>query len=212
MVDRRVVSSALIALCLAVATAGCGTSKGGASFSGNVDPGPGLSAPATENGTSTTTLTAADLVLAADGLGPLRFGTQAAMALAGLTQALGKAEAPTPVPVGAACGATRVFRWENLSVFVNEVSGRSGSATGLVGWSLAGTAPTALGLTTDKSVGIGSTVKALRTAYGDGLALRAGDHGPAFTITTPTGAITGALDAITDTGKVLTLQAGTVCG
>lgn len=208
MPDKPMFRLAVLALGLAATTAACAGGKGGASFAGNVAPGAPVSAPSPEDTTSTTALNAAQVVLSPDGLGPLRFGTQAARALAGLTQALGQAEPPTPVP-DPACGATRRFQWKNLTVLVNEVSGRSGTTAGLAGWSLSGTG---VDLRTDKGIGAGSTVKALRTAYGDSVAFAAGDHGPAFTITTTTGVITGGLDATADRGKVLTLHAGAICG
>ena len=211
MSDQRVVRLAVAAVAMMVMTAACSSGKGGASLAGKVDSGPPVSTPATEITTSTTALSVGSLVLSADGLGPLRFGTQAARALAGLTQALGQAAPPTPVPDGAACGATRIFRWKNFAVIVNEVAGRSGAMAGLVGWSSDGTVPVGVNLSTDKGIGVGSTVKALRTAYGENVAFAAGGHGPAFTVTTPTGVITGDLDAATDTGKVRALQAGTVC-
>jgi hypothetical protein len=201
----------VVALGLTLLTAACSSGKGGASFAGNVDPKPPASSPDTEITTSTTGLNPAELVLSADGLGPLRFGTQAAQALSGLTQAFGRAAPPTRI-TDAACGATRIFKWNNLAVLVNETSGRFGTPAGLVGWSLGAEAPSPLGLKTDKGIGIGSTVKALKAAYGNSVAIASADKGPAFRITTASGVVAGELDALGDAGKVRSLQAGTVCG
>jgi hypothetical protein len=202
----------LVAVGLTVATAACGSGSGktGGAQAGKVDPGPDSSAGVAESTTTTVAVTRESLVLSADGLGPVQFGMQAARALAGLTQALGQAAPPKPV-TDAACGATRTFHWGDLTVVANEVSGRAGTTPGFVGWSLAGPAPDTATLRTDKGIGLGSTLKALRAAYGSAVAVTPGRHGPGFTITTPSGSMTGTLDAVGDAGKVTTLQAGTVC-
>jgi len=202
----------LAAAGLTVATAACGSGSGksGAAQAGKVDPGPDLSAAVAQSTTTTAALTRESIVLAADGLGPLRFGMQTARALAGLTRALGPAAPPKPV-TDAACAATRTFRWGDLTVVANEVSGKAGTTTGFVGWSLSGPAPAAGALRTDRGIGLGSTLKALRAAYGTGVAVTPGGHGPGFTIRTPGGSLTGTLDADGEAGKVTALQAGAAC-
>ena len=209
--DGHGVRLTVVALGLTLLTAACSSGKSGTSLAGNVAQPP-ASTPATEITTSTTGLDPAALVLSADGLGPLRFGMQAARALSGLTQALGRAEPPTLVADSVVCGATRIFKWKGLTVLVNEVSSRAVSTSGLVGWSLSGPAPAPADLKTDKGIGVGSTVKALKAAYGAAVALAPAGGKPGFKVTTATGAITGELDAAGDTGKVVSLQAGTVCG
>ena len=162
--------------------------------------------------TVTTALTRASLVLSADGLGPLSFGTQAAHALSGLTKALGQAEKITPVPAGSGCAATRRFQWANLQVFVNEVSGTSATRPGLVGWYLGAAKPAPVDLKTDKGIGVGSTVAVVQAAYGHDVAVAQGAQGPGFTITGAAGAVTGRLDGLAAANKVTSLEAGAVCG
>ena len=202
----------IVALGIMVTAAACGGGGGGGSSQrGTVGSSPPVADAAPQASTSTTALAAGALVLAADGLGPLHFGTQAARALSGLDQALGKSAPPTVVADPIACGATRIFHWNGLSAVVNEVSGRSSAPVGLVGWSLSGSAPAGADLTTDKGIGIGSTVKRLRAAYGNTVVFAPGAHGPGFTITTASGSMTGDLDSAALTGRVQALRAGTAC-
>jgi len=204
----------IVALGLMVTAAACGGGGGGgggASQQGTVAPNPPAAEPAPEATTATSALSAGSLVLAADAIGPLSFGTQAARALSGLNQALGKAAPPATVADPIACGATRVFGWNGFSAVVNEVSGRSGGKTGLVGWSLRGQGPAGADLKTAKGIGLGSTVKSLRAAYGDTVVFAPGAAGPGFTITTDRGSMTGDLDSAADGGRVVALRAGTVC-
>ncbi|HEV7534685.1 MAG TPA: hypothetical protein VGP90_03570 [Acidimicrobiia bacterium] len=208
---RRALTIVCVGMMVLAAACG-GGGKGGSSQQGSVASQPPAPEPAPEATTTTVALTPASLMLAADGLGArLHFGTQAARALSGLDQALGKAAPPTPVAEPVACGATRIFRWADLAVVVNEVSGRSGAALGFVGWALGASAPAGTDLKTDKGIGIGSTVRSLRAAYGDTVVFAPGPHGPGFTITTTTGPMTGELDAQGDSGRIRALQAGTVC-
>ena len=209
MSDRRVARMTAISLGFLLLATACSTGKGGgASLAGSVDPSPPASEPAPVT-TPTTALTTDSLVLSADGLGPLRFGTQAAVALAGLTRAFGTTARATPVADRQACGATRIFRWDNLAVFVNEVTDRS--AAGFVGWSLSGTT-SGPDLKTGQGIGIGSTLRRIRAAYGDKAVATTGGHPPALRITTADGALTATLDGAVDTATVRTLEAGVVCG
>lgn len=197
----------VVAAGLMLLASGC--SSGGKerpSFSGSVETT--VPEPASAASTTTPPLSASSLVLAADGLGPVTFGTQAAVAMGRLTQALGRAEEPTLIPPGSGCDATRIFRWKNFAVLINEVSARSGGKPGLVGWALGAPAPDSLDIKTDKGIGVGSTVAALKAASGTSVTITPG----AFEIAAPNGAITGALDGQGDTAKVKALQAGTVCG
>ncbi len=168
----------------------------------------GMEAPAAtspaEPSTSTTAFAASALVLSPDGLGPLTFGTQAARAMDALTQAFGRAENITVIPPESKCGATRMFRWRDFAVLINEVTARSGGAPGLVGWSLGAAPPGSADLRTDKGVGIGSTAAAVKAAYGPA----ATQSGPIVTVTVPNGVMTAELDGA---GRVKTLRAGVSC-
>ncbi|MCA1845820.1 MAG: hypothetical protein LC792_22030 [Actinobacteria bacterium] len=151
------------------------------------------------------------MVPAPDGLGAaLPFGTQAAKAMNGLTQALGRAENVTVVPPNANCGATRSFRWKDFDVLINEVTGRSGGNPGLVGWAMGAAAPAALGLKTDKGIGVGSTVAAVKAAYGP-VTVAQGPSGPTLVIRAANGVITGDLDGTANTSRVKALRAGASC-
>jgi hypothetical protein len=201
---------ALAAASLVVVTAACTSPKEKASTSGAVES-PGFTGPeSTEPTTGTTALSLAAVVPAPDGLGSLPFGTQAARAMNGLTQALGRAEKVTVVPEGANCGATRVFHWKDFDVLINEVTARSGGSPGLVGWAMGAAAPARLGLKTDKGIGIGSTVAAAKAAYGS-VTVAQGANGPTLVIRAANGVISGDLDGPGDAGRVKTLRAGASC-
>jgi hypothetical protein len=204
---------ALVALGLTLLTAGCTNKNASPSVAGGVAATAPTATPSTEASTTSTALSAASLVLSADGLGPpLTFGTQAARALSGLTQALGHAEKVTPVPAGSTCGATRTFQWKNLVVVVNEVNGGSAAKAGIVGWHLGTAAPTALDVRTDKGIGIGSTIAALKAAYGANVSIAQGDQGPAVKIAVPNGVITGRVDGLGNANRLQSLEAGNLCG
>lgn len=199
----------LVAAGLTILVTGCSGDGERASFAGGVNAPAESPTPTADTSTTTSPLTAGTIVLSPDGLGPLAFGTQAARALHGLTQALGRAENWRLVPADGACAATRIFNWKNFDVIVNEATAESGSTRGLVGWMLRGTEPT-LDLKTDRGIGIGSTVAAVRAAHGD-LTIVQGEDGPMLTIPGSSGLITGELDGLGDASKIQTLRAGTVC-
>ena len=204
----RALRVALVAVILVVVTAACTSPpKDKASMQGGVKPPVSLAPESTEPTTSTTALSVTALVLASDGIGPLPFGMQAARAMNGLTQALGRAETITPVPANANCGATRIFGWKDFSVLINEVTAQSGGNPGLAGWSLGATAPGTGALKTDKGIGIGSTLGAVKAAYGSAVALA----GQTFAIRGANNVITGELDGSGETARVKTLRAGVSC-
>lgn len=204
----RALRVTLAAVSLVVVTAACTSPpKDKASMKGDVKTPVFTGPESTEPTTATTALSMTALVLAPDGIGPLPFGMQAARAMSGLTQALGRAEKVTPVPTNANCGATRMFRWKDFDVLVNEVSSRSGGTPGLVGWSLGATAPPSVGLKTDKGIGIGSTVAAVRAAYGSAVTIT----GPTLEIRGANSVITGELAGPGDAARVKTLRAGVSC-
>jgi hypothetical protein len=213
---RHSLRVALAAMSLVVVTAACTGQKDKPQVSGGVeqpaDQGPGDMGPeTTEPTTATTALRQEALSLAADGIGPLPFGLQAARAMNGLTQALGRAENIRVVPPAANCGVTRIFRWRDFDVLVNEASARSGGKPGLVGWSLGPPSPSGLGLKTAKGIGIGSTVTAVKAAYGTAVTPGQGPNGPTLQITAPSGVITAELDGHGDAARVTTLRAGATC-
>ena len=196
---------ALAVLTLLSVTAACTSPKRPASFEGGVETT--ADGSNTEASTSTTALTLAAVVLAPDGLGAVPFGMQAARAMNALTQAFGRAENVSIIPPAANCGATRIFRWKDFAVLVNEVSARSGGDPGLAGWSLGPTPPASADLKTEKGIGIGSTVAAVEAAHG----AAASQTDATLTITAPNGVITAKLDGGNDSSRVKTLRAGVSC-
>ena len=143
----------------------------------------------------------------------LKFGTNAAHTINRFMQALGQPEKNTPLAAGQACGATRRLQWANFQVLVNEVVSTSGAGRpGFAGWYLGAASPNKLDFKTEKGITIGSTVAALRAAYGTDLNVARGEQGPGYNITLPKGIILGQLDALTDAGKVKNIQAGNFCG
>jgi hypothetical protein len=204
----RALRVALAAMSLVVVTAACTSPpKKEASMKGDVKPPVSLGPDSTEPTTSTTALSVTALVLAPDSIGPLPFGMQAARAMNGLTQALGRAEKITQVPANANCGATRIFGWKDFSVLVNEVTSQSGGSPGLAGWSLGAAAPATGALKTDKGIGIGSTLAAVKAAYGSAVTVA----GPTFVVRGAKNAISGELEGSGDNARVKALRAGVSC-
>jgi hypothetical protein len=212
-VPRPILAAGLVAAILTLLLAGCTSNgTGRSSFAGGVDAFPGATTTVTDSSPPSATLGRSSVVLSANGLGPLMFGTQAARALAELTQALGQAEKPTLVPAGSSCGATRMFQWGNLHVLVNEVIAGAGATAGLVGWSLNGGVANPIDFRTDKGIGIGSTLAAVRSAYGPDFKIVQTEPTAVFNITTPSGPIAGMLDGVGAANTVRVLWAGTFCG
>jgi hypothetical protein len=209
---RHVLITVLAAAVPTLLLAGCSQGPARSSFAGGVGASTSTTAAAPESSSTTAPLSVSSLVLSANGLGPVMFGTQAARALGALTGAMGQAEKPTPVATGSSCGATRMFQWRNLHVLVNEVIGGSGTTAGLVGWSLGAGAPNAFDLKTAAGIGIGSTLEALKAAYGQHFSIVQNGPAPVFNVTTPSGVITGQLDGPGATNRIRSLRAGTFCG
>ena len=175
------------------------------------------SAPTTTSTAPTTTtgnLTKEQIVLGADGVGGVKFGTNSAHAINRFMQALGQPEKNTPLPANSACGATRRLTWANFQVLVNEVTSTAGAGRpGFAGWFLGTPTAAPLDFKTDKGIGVGSTVAALTAAYGPDVSVQSrGEQGPGFTITQPTGIMLGLLDSAAPTGKIKNIQAGNYCG
>jgi hypothetical protein len=214
---RRPGKAALIMLSglLLVATAACNggdDKKDGTTES--TPPSIPLTTESTAPTTTTAPLTKEAIVLAGDGVGPVKFGTNAAHTIARFMQALGEPEKNQPLPAGTACAATRRLQWGNFQVLVNEVGSTSGAGKpGFGGWFLGATTGAPLDFKTEKGIGIGSTVAQLKAAYGADVNVAArGEEGPGFTVTVPGGLMLGLLTAATDAGKVKNIQAGNYCG
>jgi hypothetical protein len=207
--------AALIALCIVLLV-------GAACTKDKKEPTPSTSAttPTTAESTTTTApLTKEQIVLGADGVGAVKFGTNSAHTIARFMQALGQPDKNTPLPAGGACGATRRLHWANFQVLVNEVVSTAGAGKpGFAGWFLGpaatGTAPSGMGydFRTEKGIGVGSTVGQIKAAYGTDQQIARGEQGWGFTITAPGGIIIGQLDGGSDNNKVRNIQAGNYCG
>lgn len=169
----------------------------------------------TEPSTTTVPFRKESILLSADGLSPeLKFGeVNSARTINLLMQALGQPEKNQLLPAQATCGATRRLQWGNLQVLVNEVTSASGAGRpGLTGWYLGAPSATIHDLKTEKGIGIGSTVAALKAAYGTDVTVARGEAGPGFVVTLAAGPVLGQLDGLTDTAKVKNIQAGNYCG
>ena len=164
--------------------------------------------------TTTAPLTRDQIVLAADGVGAIKFGNNSANTIRRFMDALGQPEKNTPLPAGTTCGATRRLHWSNFQVLVNEVTSASGAGKpGFAGWYLGPPTAAPLDFKTDKGITVGSTVAQLKAAYGDQVVVAGrGEEGPGFTITAPGGIMLGLLTAATDAGKIKDIQAGNYCG
>ena len=172
-----------------------------------------LTTTSTAPTTTTELLTKEAIVLGAEGTGPVKFGNNAANTIRRFIDALGEPDKNTPLPAGAACGATRRLHWDNFQVLVNEVGGSAGAGKpGFAGWFLGPPSGEALDFKTEKGIGIGSTVAQLKAAYGSDVTVSRGESGPGFTITVPGGIIIGQLDSDRDTGTVKNIQSGSYCG
>jgi hypothetical protein len=172
-------------------------------------------APTTTSTAPTTTtapLTKEQIVLAADGVGAVKFGENSAHTIARFMQALGEPQKNTPLPASSACGATRRLQWGNFQVLVNEVVSTSGAGRpGFAGWFLGAAGGPPLDFKTDKGITVGSTVAQLKAAYPEVIIAR-GEQGPGYNVTLANGIILGQLTLLTDAGKVVNIQAGSYCG
>jgi hypothetical protein len=172
-----------------------------------------LQTTTTAASTTTAPLTKDQIVLAADGVGAIKFGNNSANTIRRFMDALGQPEKNTPLAAGSACGATRRLHWANFQVLVNEVTSASGAGRpGFSGWFLGPPTAAPLDFKTEKGITVGSTVGALNAAYGTDVTLARGEQGWGFTITAPGGIIIGQLDGGADANKVKNIQAGNYCG
>lgn len=172
-----------------------------------------LTTESTAPTTTTAPLTREAIVLAGDGVGPLKFGNPAANTIRRFMDALGQPEKNQPLPAATACAATRRLQWGNFQVLVNEVGATSAAGRpGFAGWFLGAAGGAPLDFKTDKGIGVGSTVGQLKAAYGTDVTVARGEAGPGFTVTVPGGIMLGQLDALTDAGKIRNIQAGNYCG
>lgn len=163
--------------------------------------------------TTTAPLTKEQIVLAADGVGAVKFGNNSANTIRRFMDALGQPEKNTPLQAGTTCGATRRLHWANFQVLVNEVTSTAGAGKpGFAGWFLGPPTAAPLDFKTDKGITIGSTVGAIKAAYATDVTIARGEQGWGFTITAPGGIIIGHLDGGADANKVKNIQAGNYCG
>jgi hypothetical protein len=189
-----------------------------ASCTGEDDPA--IDGPARGEVTDTTTppstvltITKESLVLSPDGLGVLRFGEESGSVVGRLTTALGAPDKDAPVPSDKRCGATRVVEWSNLQILLNDAVDAPRGSTGFVGWFYGLSSPKpSLFLKTANGVGLGTTVAALKAAYGEGVDIERGEQGPAFSVMAEEGILLGQLTTMTDNGMVANLQSGSFCG
>jgi hypothetical protein len=159
------------------------------------------------------TVTKDSLVLSPDGLGPLRFGEASGNVVGRLTTALGAPDKDAPVPPEKRCGATRVVEWSNLQILVNNAPDAPSGSSGFVGWFYGIPSPKpSLFLKTETRVGLGTTVAALKAAYGEGVDIERGEQGPAFSVMAESGILLGQLTSMADTGMVVNIQSGSFCG
>jgi hypothetical protein len=216
MTEIRRRRAAIVVLSAALLTAAACNGGDGDSSSDTTEgtpPSIPLTTESTAPTTTTAPLTKEAIVLAGDGVGPLKFGTNAANTIRRLMDALGQPEKNQPLPAGTACAATRRLQWGNFQVLVNEVGGSSGAGRpGFGGWFLGATTGAPLDFKTEKGIGLGSTVGQIKAAYGTDVTVARGESGPGFTVTVPGGILLGQLDALTDAGKVKNIQAGNYCG
>jgi hypothetical protein len=206
---RRVASLALPVVLLAGSACSGGGDKDAATTT--------TAAPTTTSTAPTTTsvpLAKDQIVLAADGIGAMKFGNNSANTIKRFIEALGEPEKNTALPAGTACGATRRLHWANFQVLVNEVTSASGAGKpGFAGWFLGPPTAAPLDFKTDKGITVGSSVAELKAAYGDAVTVASrGEEGPGFTIVVPTGIMLGLLTAGTDAGRIKDIQAGNYCG
>jgi hypothetical protein len=176
-------------------------------------PQQGLTTDSTTPPSTILTVTKESLVLSPDGLGPLHFGEASGSVVGRLTTALGRPDKDAPVPPEKRCGATRLVEWSNLQILVNDAPDAPSRSTGFVGWFYGLPSPKpSLFLKTENGVGLGTTVAALKAAYGDGVDIERGEQGPAFSVMAESGILLGQLTSMADTGMVTYLQSGSFCG
>jgi hypothetical protein len=181
---------------------------------------PAIDVPSQGPTTATTTppstiltVTKDSLLLSPDGLGPLHFGEPTGSMVGRLTTALGIPDKDAPVPPEKRCGATRVVEWSNLQILVNDAPDARAGSSGFVGWFYGITSPRpSLFLKTENGVGLGTTVAALKTTYGEGVDIERGEQGASFSVMAESGILLGALSSMADNGMVLNLQSGNFCG
>jgi hypothetical protein len=179
-----------------------------------IDVPPEAQTTATTTPASTTlTITKDSLVLSPDGLGVLRFGEATGSVVGRLAAALGAPDSDAPVPPEKRCGATRAVQWSNLQILLNDAPDAPSGSTGFVGWFYGIPSPKpSLFLKTENKVGLGTTVAALKAAYGEGVDIERGEQGAAFSVMAENGILLGGLTSMADTGMVVNLQSGSFCG
>ncbi|HKX74548.1 MAG TPA: hypothetical protein VJR05_04080 [Acidimicrobiia bacterium] len=183
-----------------------------------------VSTTTTEAASTTTTDPLASLVLAEQSLGPLNFGTDAEDTISGLTSILGPPDEDTgwvdSFSAFGTCPGTeaRLVRWVSLQAFFTN---------GATDWAPEGTRhffhysqSAAAGggeihtLTTDRQIGLGSTIADLETAYGSQLTVTDDPLFDTLWEVEPAGPglLWGSASASTPDGVVTAINGGFGCG
>lgn len=215
---------ALVALATAVLlTASCAAGRQGDDGLGRPEPSETSTrripssasvAPSTtadSTATSTTSPQAAQVVLGPEGLGAVAFGDPAEEAAAKLTRLLGRPTDDRPLGSCPTGEAERLVEFAELAVLIGD---REGAAR-FVAWDLGEPSGAIPVLQTAEGVGVGATLAAVRTAYGDRLEIATDDpFGPSFEVRVPPpGRLGGTLTGTAATDTVATLRGGAAtCG
>ena len=149
---------------------------------------------------------AAEVVLGPDGLGVVNFGEEADQVVAELSALLGRPSDDRPLGSCPSGEVERLVEFAELAVLV----GRRQGTPRFVAWDLGPPSGALPALTTAEGVGVGTTLAALRAAYGDRLEVSGDDpFGPSFEVRVPApGRLTGNLTGTTTSDTVATLGGG----
>lgn len=150
------------------------------------------------------------MVLGPQGLGIVSFGDDADPVVAELTALLGRASDDRPLGSCPSGEVDRVVAFAELAVLIGE---REGSPR-FVAWDLGLPSGALPELRTAEGVGVGTTVEALRAAYGSQLEITNDPFGPGFEVRVPApGRLGGTLTGTRPTDTVATLAGGlATCG
>lgn len=175
------------------------STKGGGKTSGSSTTGSAGTGGSGRSGTGGVSLSGSSL-------GPTSLGTPSDTAVASMKKALGPPSRDLRNP-GARCpGPDRLVSWGRFSLYF--------SGGKLAGWGYDSEPAGPPQLTTPAGITIGSSVAALRKAYGQKLTLHPADTPfPAgFSVPQSGGDLTGTLTGTADTDTTTSLAFGLVCG
>ena len=209
MTRKRRASLGLLLASVALALAACSddaqegaattTSRGPVATASQESPA--TTVPVTGAPPTAATLPGQTVVLAADGLGAVRFGESAEATVAKLQAALGPPSGDRRPEGPCNPAVTRTLVWGNLQVNLGP---------GFVGYemSLQGESRD---LRTEAGIGRGSTVGDLQVAYGPRLELVPGEADARFSVALPAGTLRGVAFTPQERDEVLSIAAGTTC-